>query len=373
MKKIIVLLVLFTLIATACNVAVDTTPTISTLQTEPQEEGLDQMINIDKDSTYNKREGVEVIYFAGGCFWGIEKLMQSIPGVVEATSGYANGQAEIVPTYGQVSSGQTGYRETVRVEYQPDQVSLDALIFAYYQVIDPTVANAQGNDVGTQYQTGVYYADEAAKETVERVTAIVKERYEDFVVEIKPLIRFYDAEEYHQDYLVKNPMGYCHITGDEMAAITNNIVDPGDYQRPTDESMKSFLTEQQYNVTQLAGTEPAFQNEYWDNHERGLYVDVVTGEPLFSSSDKYDSGTGWPSFSKGIDENSFVYIVDNKFGMKRTEVLSRTGNTHLGHVFYNESSSATGTRFCMNSASLRFVPFEEMEAEGYGYLLDYID
>lgn len=373
MKKIIVLLVLIALFATACNAAINTTPTISTLQTETQKEEEAVMEDTNIDRTYNKREGVEVIYFAGGCFWGIEKLMQSIPGVVGATSGYANGQADIVPTYEQVVTGQTGYRETVRVEYQPDQVSLDALVFAYYQVIDPTVANAQGNDVGTQYQTGVYYADDATKETVERITAIVKERYEDFVVEIKPLERFFEAEEYHQDYLVKNPMGYCHISRDEMAAITKIIVDPGDYQRPTEETIKSLLTEEQYDVTQLAGTEPAFQNEYWDNHERGLYVDIVTGEPLFSSSDKFDSGTGWPSFSEGIDENSFVYLVDNRFGVTRTEVLSRTGNTHLGHVFYNEKLSETGTRFCMNSASLRFVPYEEMEAEGYGYLLDYID
>ncbi len=325
------------------------------------------------DTNYNKKDGVEVIYFAGGCFWGIEKVMQSIPGVVEATSGYANGQADIVPSYEQVVTGKTGYRETVRVEYRPDQVSLDALIFAFYHVIDPTVANAQGNDVGTQYQTGIYFTDDAAKNTVERITAIVKERYDDFVVEIKPLERFYDAEEYHQDYLDKNPMGYCHISGDEMASITNIIVDPGNYQRPTDDAIKAMLTEQQYNVTQLAGTEPAFRNEYWDNHERGLYVDVVTGEPLFSSSDKFDSGTGWPSFSKGIDENTLVTIADNSFGMKRTEVRSRAGNSHLGHVFYNEGLSPTGTRYCMDSAALRFVPYEMMEAEGYGYLLGYID
>ena len=207
----------------------------------------------------SRRKGVGVIYLAGGCFWGIEHLMQSIPGVVNATSGYANGQAGDAPTYDTVLTGETGYRETVRVEYETKQVSLDMILFTYFRVIDPTIENQQGNDVGTQYQTGIYYADEASKETVERIADIERQRAEIFAVEIEPLERFYDAEEYHQDYLEKNPFGYCHITGEEMQAAAEMVVDPGDYPRPEDGKIKEMLTAEQYNVTQLADTETPFQ------------------------------------------------------------------------------------------------------------------
>lgn len=324
------------------------------------------------DETYTKKEGVDVIYLAGGCFWGMEKLMQSIPGVLNVTSGYANGQAGEAPTYKSVLTGLTGYRETVRVEYDPSQISLDALLFAYFRVIDPTIENRQGNDVGTQYQTGVYYADEAARKAVARVAAIERSRTERFVVELAPLERFYDAEEYHQDYLDKNPGGYCHIPREEITSVSRVIVDPDRYPRPAEDAIKAMLTAEQYKVTQQAGTELPFENAYWDNHARGIYVDVVTGEPLFSSSDKFDSATGWPSFSQGIDENALILIEDTSQGMLRTEVRSRAGNSHLGHVFNGDPKSPNGTRFCINSAALRFVPYESMQAEGYGYLMEYV-
>lgn len=363
MKKLLLVLVTVILITTSACAAPSAAQSAQTAQ-QSWTEG-DSM-----DNTYVKTDGVDVIYVAGGCFWGTEKLMQTIPGVVAATSGYANGETNVTPNYGNVSS--TGFKETVRVEYKPDDVSLDAILFAYFRSIDPTIVNRQGNDAGTQYQAGIYWADDAAKEAVLRVADVEKLRFSDFAVELQPLVNFYDAEEYHQDYLDKNPYGYCHISVNEFKLVANMLVDPADYPRPSDDEIKAMLTDEQYSVTQEEGTEAAFDNEYWDNHERGLYVDIVTGEPLFSSSDKFDSGTGWPSFTKGIDENALVLLPDNSGGMQRTAVVSRAGNTHLGHVFYGPDESPSGVRFCINSAALRFIPYDDMEAEGYGYLTGYI-
>lgn len=310
----------------------------------------------------------KVIYLAGGCFWGMEKLMQSIPGVIDVVSGYANGTGEQDAQYETVVRGNTGFRETVRVTYDPGKVSLDALLLAYFYVIDPTVENRQGNDLGTQYQTGIYYTDDDSKSTVEHIAAVEKGRVDKFSVEIKPLKNFYLAEEYHQNYLDKNPGGYCHIPTDEIELFANLRIDPGDYRKPADELIRDKLTEEQYQVTQNGATERPFVNAYWNSHEKGIYVDVVTGEPLFSSLDKYDSSCGWPSFSAPIDVPSIVTKTDTSHGMLRNEVRSRAGDSHLGHVFENDSESPNGTRYCINSASLRFVPYDEMEAQGYGPL-----
>jgi len=367
--RLLVTGVLFALILSACGVK-------GSGKNNQIEEAKDEVILMTEkgyDPTYTKRDGIDVIYLAGGCFWGTEKLMESIPGVVDVVSGYANGNPDVVPDYGKVVSGNTGYRETVRVKYNPDVVSLDSLLFAYFYVIDPTIENAQGNDRGTQYQTGVYYVDEASQAAVDRIATIERTRSEAFVVEIEPLERFYDAEEYHQDYLDKNPYGYCHISPNEIRVVSEMIIDPGDYRLPSDEEIKEKLTDLQFNVTQKADTEQPFNNDYWDNHEEGIYVDVVTGEPLFSSRDKFDSGTGWPSFTQPIDENTVRFIEDNTLGMRRIEVRSRAGNSHLGHVFYDDPSSPNGTRFCINSASLRFIPVNEMEKEGYADLLEYVN
>jgi len=326
--------------------------------------------NCVKDTSQKSEMGV--IYLAGGCFWGIEKLMKSIPGVVSATSGYANGNTEM-PSYESVCTGRTGHRETVKVLYDSRKITLDALLFAFFSVIDPAQKNRQGNDIGTQYQTGIYYVDEPSRLVVERIASVEKERCSIFNVEIEPLKCFFEAEEYHQDYLGKNPAGYCHISMQKIDMISRMIIDPGNYRRPDEETIKDMLTDMQYDVSRRAATEPPFKNEFWDNSKRGIYVDIVTGEPLFTSVDKYESSCGWPSFSSGIDENAFLYLEDNSLLKRRTEVRSRAGNTHLGHIFHNDPESPNGVRFCINSAALKFVPYEMMDEEGYGELKKLLD
>jgi len=315
-------------------------------------------------------EPENVIYLAGGCFWGIEHLMQAIPGVIDAQSGYANGSGEEDANYEIVCTEDTGFRETVRVEYDPEQVSLDSLLLAYFLVIDTTVQNQQGNDIGPQYQTGIYYTNDKARETVERIVELEKSRGAPFYVEVGPLLNYYPAEDYHQNYLENNPYGYCHIPLDAIEVFSQMRIDPGDYRKPALETIRELLTDEQFYVTQQGGTEYAFENEYWDQFEKGIYVDIVTGEPLFSSEDKFESSCGWPAFTQPIEVPVVLGVDDYSLGTYRVEVRSRAGDTHLGHVFTGDPESPNGVRFCINSASLRFIPYEEMEAEGYGYLME---
>ena len=333
----------------------------------------DDQPNIEVEIMDFSNETQNVIYLAGGCFWGLEHLMQSIPGVIDAQSGYANGTGAEDANYSAVCSGKTGFRETVRVEYDPEQISLDALLLAYFYVIDPTVENRQGYDVGTQYQTGIYYTNDTAKEAVERIVEVEKGRYEKFFVETGPLLNFYPAEEYHQNYLENNPKGYCHIPVWKINMFKDMRIDPGDYQKPSDELIREKLTDEQYRVTQQSDTEFPFENEYWDTFEKGIYVDIVTGEPLFSSADKFESSCGWPAFSKPIEEPAILRFNDNSYGLKRVEVRSRAGDSHLGHVFNGDPDSPNGVRYCINSAALHFIPYEDMEAEGYGYLKEVVE
>ncbi|MBQ3210779.1 MAG: peptide-methionine (R)-S-oxide reductase MsrB [Oscillospiraceae bacterium] len=312
----------------------------------------------------------DVIYLAGGCFWGLEHLMQSIPGVIDAESGYANGSGESEANYQAVCSGKTGFRETVKVLYDPERVSLDALLLAYFYVIDPTVKNRQGNDIGTQYQTGVYYTDEETRKTVERIADIERGRSPAFHVEIGPLKNYYPAEEHHQNYLEKNNFGYCHIPRHEIEMFSKRRIDPVNYRKPADDVIRKKLSTEQYHVTQEQGTEYPFKNEYWNQFEKGIYVDVVTGEPLFSSKDKFSSECGWPAFSRPIEEPSLTHLQDLSHGMRRIEVRSRAGDTHLGHAFTDDPESPNGIRYCINSASLRFVPYDQMQQEGYGYMME---
>jgi len=310
----------------------------------------------------------KIIYLAGGCFWGMEKLMQSIPGVLNAVSGYANGSGEADANYKTVCTGRTGFRETVRVTYDPTRVSLDQLLFAYFEVIDPAAVNRQGHDTGTQYQAGVYYADTESQATVERIFAIERARTPHFAVESGPLKNFFPAEEYHQDYLDKNPGGYCHIPFADIARLSKGTIDAGRYARPREERISSDLTPEQYAVTQKSATEPPFTSEFYEHTAKGLYVDVVTGEPLFTSDDKYASSCGWPAFTKPVEPSVVVSREDWSHGMHRVEVRSRAGNSHLGHVFEGDAESPNGTRYCINGAALRFVPYDSLDAQGYGYL-----
>ena len=311
-----------------------------------------------------------IIYLAGGCFWGMEKLMQSIPGVLDAVSGYANGTGEQDADYKTVCTGKTGFREAVAVTYDPKRVTLDQLLFAYFEVVDPTAVNRQGHDVGTQYQAGIYYADEPSKSTVERIAAIERERTPGFAVEIGPLVNFFPAEEYHQDYLDKNPTGYCHIPFAEIARLSKSRIDAGRYARPDEEKIRAALTPEQFSVTQQSATEQPFSSEYYGSKQKGLYVDIVTGEPLFTSEDMYHSSCGWPSFTKPVEPSVVIKREDTAHGMRRVEVRSRAGDSHLGHVFDGDPESPNGIRYCINGASLRFVPYEALEQEGYGYLKD---
>lgn len=315
------------------------------------------------------QEKENVIYLAGGCFWGLEKLMQSIPGVIDAQSGYANGTGKADAKYQTILGGKTGFRETVRVEYDPAKVSLDHLLLAYFYVIDPTVLNKQGNDTGTQYQTGIYYTNTQAQAVVERIVELERGRHKVFAVEVGPLKNYYPAEEYHQNYLDKNPGGYCHISPAKINLLSTLKIDAGAYKKPAAETIRDKLTAEQFQVTQQNGTELPFRNEFWDKFAKGIYVDIVTGEPLFSSTDKYQSSCGWPAFTKPIEAPLLVERKDTSHGMVRTEVRSRSGDSHLGHVFTGDHESPNGVRYCINSASLRFIPYEQMKAEGYGYLL----
>jgi len=311
------------------------------------------------------------MYFAGGCFWGVEEYFSRIPGVHDVTAGYANGAKER-PTYEEVCSGKTGHAETVHVRYDPNAVSLKTLAEQFFKIINPISVNRQGNDVGSQYRTGMYYVDDADKMILASVMADVQQKYDKaLAVELLPLKNYYLAEAYHQDYLKKNPGGYCHISFDslkDLRADKKGLVDPGKYSKPTDEQLKKILTPEEYNVTQKAGTERAFSGKFWDHKAPGIYVDVATGEPLFSSADKFDSGCGWPSFTKPVEPAVVSEHADNSLGMKRIEVRSRVGDSHLGHVFHDGPKDKGGLRYCINSVAVRFIPYEEMDKQGYGEL-----
>ena len=316
---------------------------------------------------------------AGGCFWCTESDLEKVPGVDRVISGYTGGKKEN-PTYEEVSAGGTGHLEAIQVYYDPQQITYEQVLEIFWRQINPTDPGGQFVDRGSQYRSAIFYHNpeqkrlaEQSKETWNRSGKFTKP----IVTEILPLGRFYEAEEYHQDYYQKNPIRYRYyrhasgrdqflqeVWGKEKVA----PVSSQGFKKPDEAALRKKLTSLQFKVTQQNGTEPAFNNEFWDNKQEGIYVDIVSGEPLFSSLDKYDSGTGWPSFTRPLEPGSIVEKEDNSFFSKRTEVRSRQAGSHLGHVF-PDGPKPTGLRYCLNSAALRFIPKEELEEEGLGKYL----
>lgn len=311
----------------------------------------------------------EEAILAGGCFWCMEKPFESVDGVISVVSGYSGGESK-KPTYENYTQG--GHLEVVKILFDPKKVSYDEILDLYWRQIDPTDGGGQFVDRGKQYSSAIFYTSEAQKTSAESSKArLAASGIFDKPI-VTPIVQatvFYPAEEYHQDYYKNNPLRYrFYRAGSGRDLFLDTIWKGKGKTVGRTKDLRSRLTPLQYKVTQEEGTEPAFDNAYWDNKKPGLYVDIVSGEPLFSSLDKYDSGTGWPSFSRPVDTKTIAERSDRKLFTVRTEVRSKKGGSHLGHVF-DDGPAPTGRRYCINSAALRFIPVDQLESEGYGEYL----